>query len=373
MYRICIVDPVWTMYRLPVFQELSQHCKVDWIFSPSRAFGAVTGPESPDLRYIEVAMLRPLGGKIGMFQCGLVKYILREKPDAIKMFANPRYLSFWTTLLAARLCGVPFYAHGVGFFKRQRIGFARRLMMKVMLRLITSYIAYAPVVRESLAAQGFCLDKVSLVPNSLMNRFPVSPEEKTGLERGILFVGRLRRGSRVSLLLRVMRRLKEEAGFPFTLHVVGDGEEDGELRREAGCSWLTWHGAASDEELSDISRQCLFGCYPGRAGLSVVHMMSLSLPVVTNNDLSSHEGPEPSYIRNGITGMLYDNREPEQSLYGALQTIAARPEQVARMQRPAFEEYQRLTRPSYAERLWSIFSEGNVLSGKPRPAVDSQS
>jgi glycosyltransferase involved in cell wall biosynthesis len=243
-------------------------------------------------------------------------------------------------------------------------------MMKVMLRLVSSYIAYAPIVRESLAAQGFCMDKVSLVPNSLLNRFPVLPEEKTGEERGILFVGRLRRGSGISLLLRVMRRLKEEGNLPFTLHVVGDGEEAAELRLEAaGCSWVTCHGAASDLELSDISRQCLFGCYPGSAGLSVVHMMSLSLPVVTHDDMRSHEGPEPSYIREGVTGMLYDHRDPEQSLYRLLQRLAAMPDQVAKMQRPSFDEYQRLTQPSYAERLWSIFTESKMPAGKSFSAV----
>ncbi len=80
---------------------------------------------------------------------GILKYILREKPDAIRIFANVRYLSFWTTLLLARLHGIHLYAHGVGFFKRRRIGLIRRLMMSVVLRLVTSYIAYAPIVRES--------------------------------------------------------------------------------------------------------------------------------------------------------------------------------------------------------------------------------
>ena len=206
---------------------------------------------------------------------------------------------------------------------------------------------------------------MSLVPNSVLNRFPVPPEEKTGIERGILFVGRLRRGSGISLLLRVMRRLKEEGDLPFTLHVVGDGEEAGELRREAAdCSWVTWHGAASDAELSNISRQCLFGCYPGSAGLSVVHMMSLSLPVIIHNDLSCHEGPEPSYIRDGVHGLLYDHDNAEQSLYHLLQRVAAVPDQIGKMQRPSFEEYQCLTNPSYAQRLWSLFSDDSL------PAVE---
>ncbi len=362
MYRLCIIDPVWTRYRLPVFEELSRRCKVDWVFSPSRAYGAVSRSEAPDFRYIEVKMLSSFGGKNGMFQCGLVKYMLREKPDAIKMFANPRYLSFWTTLFAARVLRIPFYAHGVAFFKRREIGIGRRLMMRLILRFVTSYIAYAPIVRESLAAQGFDVDKVSVVPNSLLNRFTVPPVKKNGKERGILFVGRLRRGSGLSLLLRVMARLKKEGNFPFTLHVVGDGEEAEELRREAaGCTWVSWHGAASDIELSEISRECLFGCYPGSAGLSVVHMMSLSLPVIIHNDLSSHEGPEPSYVRDRVNGLLYERYSPEQSLYQLLQRVAADPGQLSTMQRASFEEYRHLTTPSYAERLWSIMS-GTDLS-----------
>jgi glycosyltransferase involved in cell wall biosynthesis len=321
----------------------------------------VTKSEALDLQYIQVPISRLFGKKNGMFQRGLLKYMLREKPDAIKMFANPRYLSFWTTAFAARLLGIPFYAHGVAFYKKQRIGLVRRLMMQSILRLVTSYIAYAPIVRESLAAQGFCVNKVFVVANSLLNRFAVPPSEKTGKERGILFVGRLRRGSGLSLLLQVIQGLKQEGNFPCTLHVVGDGEEAESLRQQAGgCDWIVWHGEAYGAQVSNISRQCLFGCYPGNAGLSVVHMMSLSLPVIIHDDLSSHEGPEPSYIRDGLTGVLYDHKDPQRSLANSLQRLVAVPDQVRMMQRSCFEEYQRLTHPSYAEKLWAIMAGTNI-------------
>jgi glycosyltransferase involved in cell wall biosynthesis len=300
-------------------------------------------------------MLKPFGNTIGMFQSGLVKYMLRHRPDAITVSANPRYLSFWIAMFAARCLGIPFYAHGVAFFKRQRIGFGRRLMMRLILRLVTSYIAYAPIVRESLARQGFCLDKVSVVPNSMVNQFAIPPEQKTGKETGILFVGRLRRGSGLSLLIQVIRRLKGEGSFPFALHIVGNGEEADELRRQAGeCNWISWYGEAYGMRVSDISRECLFGCYPGNSGLSVVHMMSLSLPVVTHNDMSCHEGPEPAYVRDGVTGTLFDQKHPEQGLYLALRKIGEDPNYIARMQRSSFEGYYALLNPSYAERLWSI-------------------
>jgi glycosyltransferase involved in cell wall biosynthesis len=361
MKHICIIDPVLTRYNMPVFAELSSYCNVDWIFSPAIAksgFGDFPRTKTPSLRYIEIPTLRPFGDKIGMFQLGILKHILRERPAAVRIFANPRYLSFWMTLVVAKFCGVPCHAHGVGLFKKGRIGFLRRFMMNLMLRLVTSYIAYAPLVRDSFAVNGFSLDKVSLAHNSLLNPFPIPPEEKTGHERDVLFIGRLRPRSGLKLLLKVLRSLHQDGGFPLNLHVVGMGEEAEMLRREAaGCSWVTWHGDVNDERVAAISRSCLLGCYPGNAGLSVVHMMSLSLPVVIHDDLASHEGPEPSYVRDGISGILYDHKDPEASLSQVLRLVAQDPSRVVGMQRAAFEAYQALVNPSYAERLWSILGQ----------------
>jgi glycosyltransferase involved in cell wall biosynthesis len=364
MKRICIVDPVFTRYGLPVIRELSCSCQVDWVFSRATAksgFGPPPSPGTDNLRYVELPTFKPFGDKMGMFHAGLGKYVLRERPDAIKFCANPRYLSFWTTLFLARILGIPFYAHGVGFFKRRRIGFGRQLMMRLMLRLVTSYIAYAPVVRDAFAAHGFSLAKISVVHNSLVNPFPVSPGEKTGQERGILFVGRLRPRSGLEMLVRVLRRLHQEGRFPFRLHVIGIGEEGEKLKQDAeGCEWIVWHGNASDQAASAISRDCLFGCYPGNAGLSVVHMMSLSLPVLTHDDLASHEGPEPSFVRDGISGILFDHRSPEESLYQALHKAATNPGDIACMRFGAYQEYQSLVSPSFATRLWSILNDGAI-------------
>lgn len=297
-----------------------------------------------------------------MIQWGLARYLVKERPDAVFASANLNWLSFWTTLILARLMGIPFYAHGHGFFKRRQIGFARQLMMNLLLRLATSYVAYAPLARQSLAAQGFRLEKVSMVHNSLTNSFPVQPHEKTGIERGILFVGRLRRGCNLELLVRVMERIRQEQGLPLTLQIVGAGEEGLLLHTRFGNrSWVQFHGEIYDDErIRNISRECFLGCYPGNAGLSVVHMMSLSLPVITHGDLRSHQGPEPSYIRDGISGVLFDYCNPEKSLYGALKSLALNTSRVASMQRSAFEDYQSLVHPSYAERLKAVFEEGDA-------------
>jgi len=364
--RLCIIEPVFTQYRLPVYVELSRHCNVDWVFSPSAGnsgFGSVDRPEAPNLRYIEIPTLRPFGEKVGTVQWGLAKYVLREKPDVILATADLNCFSFWTTLLLVRLKGIPFYAHGHGFFKKRKLDSFRRSLMKLLLRLVTSYIAYAPAVRDSFAAHGFSVENISVAHNSLVNSFPVRPEEKTGGERGILFIGRLRRGNGLELLLRVVRRLREVDGFPVSLHVIGTGEEADQLQQEAArCSWVTWYGEIYDpKEIRAISLECAIGCYPGDAGISVVHMMSLSLPVITHDDMLRH-GPESSFIRNGLTGILFDHGRSEESLYGVLQSLVGEPSRAGAMQRSVFEDYLSLVNPSLAERLWSILSEGHVAS-----------
>lgn len=369
MTRICIIQPFLADYRQQVFLNLAEYCQLDLVISPtpsSSGFGQPVASENPRVRCFLIPTLKPFGEKIGMIQWGIGKYILRERPDAIIIFANPRYLSFWTTLLLGRLMRIPTYAHGHGLYKKRHIRVPYRMMMRVLLRLVTSYICYAPIVRQSFVDHRFPDQKLSVAHNSMVNRFPVQPEEKTGNERGVLFVGRLREGNNMGLLLRVMERIRQSAGIPLTLHVIGTGEGAQQLQKEmTHRPWIVLHGTTYDQKrIRAISLDCFLGCYPGNAGLSVEHMMSLSLPVVTHNDLSSHHGPEPSFIRDGVSGLLYDYSNPEESLYRAIVSLATDHSNLARMQRAAFEGYQCLVNPPLSARLWSILCSGQ---GGPQP------
>jgi len=359
MKHVAVVQPNLTQYRLPVFLELSQHCRVDLLFSQVSSelgFGDVRYPQSPNVRYFEVETLKPFGDKIAMIQLGLTGYLFRERPDAVMIFANPRYVTFWTTLLFGRMLGIKVFAHGHGLYKWERINLFYRLMVKVMLGLVTSYIAYAPYVRQSFAVHGFSDKKVSVAPNSLQLSAVVRPAEKSGTERGILFVGRLRKDSNLELLLRAAARLRHEDDIPVTVEVAGTGECASQLHREFGAhSWIHWYGEVYDpEEIRQISLKCFVGCYPGDAGLSVLHMMALSLPVITHDQLSRHKGPEPSFIQHGVNGILYDRTAAEDSIFRALSSLAGHATRLSDMQRAAFARYQGLVNPSLASHLWAI-------------------
>jgi glycosyltransferase involved in cell wall biosynthesis len=382
--RVCVVQPILSNYSLPVFLELAQHCEVDLFFSPAPkelGFGDVTLPDASNLRYFPVPTLKPWGGRLGMFQRGLLPHIFRqrERPDALLLSANLRDWTFWGAVLCGAFLGIPVHAHGHGPYKKKRISMVYRGAMRILLRLITSYICYAPAVRQSFLDHGFDDKKLTVAHNSVVNPFPVSPEEKKGSEKGILFVGRLRPGSNLQLLVRVVARIRERDGLPLTLHVIGAGEEAARLREEArDRPWVVLHGEVYDaKKIREISLDCFLGCYPGNAGLSVVHMMSLSLPVVTHNDLHAH-GPEPSFIRDGVSGILYDHTDAEQSLYQAMRRLASDPAKVGRMRHNAFADYQSLAHPSLAERLWAIIGESENpqragISAKASPLAELSS
>ncbi len=364
MNKLCVIQPFVPDYRRDVFLDLAKYCPVDLVISPTPSgsgFGEALFSESSRVRCFMIPTLKPFGEKIGMIQWGVGKYIRRERPDVILIFAHPRYLSFWTTLLWGRLLGIPTFAHGHGPYKKQRIGIFYRLMMIVLLRLVTSYICYAPMVRQSFIDHGFSDRKLTVAHNSLSNCSLVRPQEKTGEERGVLFMGRLRQGSNVGLLVRAMERIRQEDGLPLKLHVIGTGKEATLLQKETGGHpWIAFHGGIYDQKrIREISLDCFLGCYPGDAGLSVVHMMSLSLPVVLHDDLHTH-GPEASFIRNGVSGLLYDRKNPEEYLYQAIRSLASSPARVARMQHAAFEDYQHLVNPPLAARLWSILCGGQA-------------
>ena len=119
--RIVIIEPVWTNYRSRVYGELAEHCEVDWIFSRSRAnagFGEVIPSSVPNLRYVEVPLVKLASGVI--WQGGIVRYMLRERPDIVLVSADPQSAGLWISLLLGRILRIPVFAHGHGVSKKTR-------------------------------------------------------------------------------------------------------------------------------------------------------------------------------------------------------------------------------------------------------------
>ncbi|MED6306422.1 MAG: glycosyltransferase family 4 protein, partial [Planctomycetota bacterium] len=125
-----------------------------------------------------------------------------------------------------------------------------------------------------------------------------------------------------------------------TLLVVGEGTARASAEAYSDSLGLgdsvRFLGAIYDEE--ELAGWCLSSIcmtYPVAVGLSVMHAFGYGLPVLTSDDLASHN-PEINAIRDGVNGMLY--REGEvRSLADAIIRLAGDPELRRRMSLAALD------------------------------------
>ncbi|OGN73487.1 MAG: hypothetical protein A2X25_03235 [Chloroflexi bacterium GWB2_49_20] len=339
---------------------MSEHCHLDFIFSPApieAGFGEHQLPQNDHIRWMSVKTFRPFGEKIGLIQRGLVSYMIHNHPDAVIIFANPRYLSYWFVLLAGKFLNIPIYSRGHGLYKKEKISLFYRIMYGSMIQLSKKYLCYTDSVKDSLLPLVKDPNKLAVDYNTLYNNYPVYPQEKTGQEKGIFFIGRLRPRCGIEELIASIQSLREDSLLEIDLHIIGDGILGEWVRKQVKAyPWIFYHGMVyTDREIQTISRNCRCGVFPGDAGLSVVHMMSLSLPPLTHDTMYTHMGPEPSYIQPGVNGWFYGPSSPSKTLSEAISVlIMLTPENMKKFQKNAFDTFQNLSMPPFHERLWAL-------------------
>ena len=194
-------------------------------------FSSKSLPYPENVDYVELPTISPFGKSFGLYQVGLIKFFSQSFPDAVITFANLRYLSFWTTLIWCKLHNIPLYLHGHGLYRKRTTSLFWNFVYHVIFKFVTAYICYSQSVAESLVKIGLPVEKIKVAANSLVNPFPIRPDQKSGKERGILYIGRLRSGCGVELLIRAVAQLKDLSESKFSVHIIGDGPEAGSFRK----------------------------------------------------------------------------------------------------------------------------------------------
>ena len=350
------VQPLIARYRIEVIESLNRLFSVK-VFACSEGVEANGfSRERPDCdEFVETRIAR-LPSRHMRMQSHVLSRIVLEHPDAVLIFADVRYVSLWLVLIAGRVMRVPVLIHGQGLYRHQSAGLLRTLCYRLAVALAVRYVCYTEASRRSLEDIGCPSAKLVVANNSLTVSCGVDPGTKTGTENGVLFIGRLREGSEIEPLIDVVGQLHGE-GIDITLHVIGDGEHGARLKRKYGeRSYVIWYGAVFDDDaIATISRRCRVGCYPGSAGLSVVHMFALSLPPVVHDRLPLHMGPEPGYVEDGRTGFLFGRDGGSGALAATLRRIWAMPPEAMRATAAAAHAvYCQLNSPTLGHQLAEI-------------------
>lgn len=357
---LLIVQPFITAYRAPVFKALAQDIPTILVCGKpdnKDGFGETRLDPSDFIRIVRSTELSVLG-KI-FYQTDVIASIFKYRPTNVLIFANPRYVSFWLVLLIGKLTRTKVFCHGHGSYKidgSRRAKGPYRLQYRIMLTLAFRYICYNNHVKESLIKLGMPSNRLLIAENSFINNHPITPNEKSGKETGILFIGRLRDNNKLMLLIDSLIAINNERHNPIKLHIIGHGPNRQYVIDSARIySWIKPHGQLYDHhEIAKISLDCFAGCYPGNVGLSILHFMSLSLVPVTHNMLNQH-GPEASYINDGINGLFFKHNSPAESLQKIIKSLLTEKNLAKKIQGEAFSTYLHLTTPPLEKRLLFIF------------------
>jgi glycosyltransferase involved in cell wall biosynthesis len=355
MKKLLIIQPLIASYRKDFFNDISKYFNKTVIFANLNTSNGFKSDVEGDFEKIDTPIL---GKREKMYyQKGIITSILKDRPTIIYLTADFRAVHYYLILLLAKLLKIPTFAHGQGLYDKPNPHFIYKILFKFTVGLSSQYICYTKSVYDSLVSIGISKDKLSIMDNMIINHYPIEPQEKKELKNKIFYVGRLRDGSNLNLLFDAMKTLKEDS-IEVSLIIVGDGEkreeyEDYVKELDVDVNFL---GVIYDDKIiSELSKDCKIGVYPGDAGLSIVHYMSLSLVPIVHDQLDKHMGPEPSYIEDGVNGLLF-NREDSKSLANSIKVVLNDDKIREEIAKNAYKSYIQLSKPNMAEKFINIIS-----------------
>jgi glycosyltransferase involved in cell wall biosynthesis len=351
MKYLLVIQPLIASYRKDFFDTLSHYFDKVVIYANLET---TNGFKSDIDGKFEKVHTPVLGKREKIYyQKGIIKSILKEKPTAIYLTADFRALHYFLILMVAKVLNIPIFPHGQGLYDKPNPGFVHKVLFKATIALSSSYICYTKSVYDSLVDIGIHPNKLSIMDNTIVNHYTIRIEDKKDIKNKLIYIGRLREGSNLALLFDAMKLLKDE-NIELSLDIVGDGNERENLEKYAKELNLNIHflGAIyDDKKISEVSKEAKVGVYPGDAGLSIVHYMSLSLIPIVHSSLERHMGPEPSYIKDGYNGFLFDRNNAISLAKNIKKALFSENIDVASN---AFATYMKLSNPSMGEKFINI-------------------
>jgi glycosyltransferase involved in cell wall biosynthesis len=226
---------------------------------------------------------------------------------------------------ALKLCrrnGVPTLLWGHGFSKGES-SWKRRVRNR-LLDSAAAVLLYNQHAADRLVQEGIHPSRTFVAHNAI-DQTPIRAAREHWLarpddlarfraEHGIasedmaLFISRLERDKRIDLLLDAFAIVAQRRPAA-RLAIIGRGREEAPLRAHAARLGLAQHVLFTGSVYDDmhlapwfLSAACM--AYPVAIGLSILHAFGYGVPVVTSDDIASHN-PEIESLRAGQNGLLY--------------------------------------------------------------------
>jgi len=314
--RLCLIYSSALHYREAIFRLMDCEFQCDFVFGDSQH-----GIRQMDTSVLSghVTVVHACEWHGWNWQPKVVRQLCGDY-DAYILLGDTRGLATWTFAILARIFRprrrVFFWSHG--WYGKETL--LECWVKKVFYRLPSGgTFLYGEYARRLMVAEGFRPDRLFVIHNSLDYDRQCALRSQLmwssayfhyfgNRNPNLVFVGRLTPVKRLDLLLQAVSLCREN-GLDLNLTLIGDGEQEAALRRQAaelGVEKRVWfHGACYDEAVNArLISEADLCVSPGNVGLTAIHCMTYGTPVITHDDFA-HQMPEFEAIREGLTGTFF--------------------------------------------------------------------
>lgn len=325
--RVAVVQPLLPKYRVPFFDLLARRTGVRLTvlcdMKPRGSLQSMSPTEAFEAEHWPARDIGPFHSHPAIWHA-----VTATKFDVAVLGWNLRYLQLVPGLLRARLGRRPTLLWGHGFSRAEHR--VKRAVRDAVIGLTDGMILYGHATRRRLAAAGVCESKLFVAQNAIdqsaieqaIRSWRSEPgrleawQRQEGLRDGevVAFVSRVEPDKRVEFLLEAFARLA--ARMPdVTLAIIGGGsrlDAAKTMARSLGLAERVRFTGPIYQEEQLAPWLLTAGCfaYPEAIGLSIYHGFGYGLPVVTSDDIASHN-PEIESLEPGVNGILYAHRDVE--------------------------------------------------------------
>lgn len=293
--------------KLTVFAETTIKSNLNHVDSKKCNFNIINIPS------------KKIAGMI--FRKSIKKKIEQIKPDYLVFYGNPREISLSLLMLYYKLTGKKFFVHGMF----HRIGGETKFSLAYyhFVNLVADKIlTYSNKGANVLISIGISFNKIRIIGTAINEKRPfyfsskinqndlsIFKEQRGLLEKKVVLqVVRLNKPKNPHLLIEVAKRLKDtRPDIIFVL--IGDGDLYSYIKNEISSNNLEntvlQLGAIYDEEILSYwySAADLF-VIPTCIGLSAHHAFAYSLPIITDDNLST-QASEFDILSPGLNSLTY--------------------------------------------------------------------
>jgi glycosyltransferase involved in cell wall biosynthesis len=315
--RVCLLQPVVPLYRVPVFEALARVPGIElevWA-DLRRPLGSIAGVRESDTFTLRHASYSVRAGVV--LQPSAIRAV-RSGFDVVIMTDNVRSPAMFAAL-ALRKCPVILWGHGFGTH-HDRLGHRLRLLS---FGAADAGLFYGAAGRQRFIDAGLDRVRLFVAPNAI-DQAPIERaraewhdparldafRRKVGLGAGplLLYLARLEPEKLPHLAVDALLQLRQRhPGVQLAL--IGGGRERESLleraRREGLESHVHLPGALYEESaIAPWAMSASLLIHPGAIGLSILHAFGYGLPVITSNN-QTIQMPEFECLKPGQNGLTY--------------------------------------------------------------------